>query len=810
LRNCQTDPTSKISTESVGTTCRQALVSKNDVRAFGFGDKSVTFVIKGPEFRGSCATPNSGQAHEPRSLQMSLTMECNCSTHQFPSSRRQLAAQNVTDGPYLQSVGQTSAKVVWRQTASDIGVVMIGTSSSSLKTKFVTSSTTRDPVVTLTGLKANTKYFYSIGGPSVTLMSGKSLFFSTLPTLGSSKSARFLMVGDPGSGATLQYQVLNATRKYLSSTKAANAWFLLGDNAYDDGTDSEYSKKVFQVYQDDLKSVPMYAIIGNHDKSKLSASGTESGPYFQRFITPRNGEGGGVPSGSGLYYSLDFGNIHIVCLDSYLNDDNEGSPMRAWLAQDLSALKTNVTEWLIALWHHPPYSKGGLDSDSDSRMRSFREDILPVVEAAGVDLVIGGHSHNYERSLFLNGHYGKSSSFDASRMVVPRGTGSPSDPHLKPLGIVPNQGMVSVVTGSAGKLDTSPAGLDHEANVYFPGSRKNGLILGGTFIVDVSGGELIGQFLAANGSIMDKFVIQKKATVPVLASPSPQLTATSSPSPSASESPSRTASKVPSVTPTVSLSVGLGSPSSSHTPGFGGSEADANAGSESDGHTFGTTTVEIIVIAVGGSVGLCALAVVWAGMAYRFKRRSTAHFRAQTKTGRRQSSSHASLREDQVPSSLVQPQHPRYTRLSAVGSPTRPTTPAAAMPKILTSPEPVRTPAQASHSRFNRESLSFDLRRRQRRSTSGVLRASWNKHNNFSSFSTDSEDMGIEDADSASVIPVAGTFGPGSMPGSSSSRVAQSLLSNPHSAPIILEGQRKHRSRSQSSKKKVLAQGRSL
>ena len=47
---------------------------------------------------------------------------------------------------------------------------------------------------------------------------------------------------------------------------------------------------------------------------------------------------------------------------------------------------------------------GGLDSDTATEMSSMRVNILPIVEAAGADVIVGGHSHNYERSqvwLFL-------------------------------------------------------------------------------------------------------------------------------------------------------------------------------------------------------------------------------------------------------------------------------------------------------------------------------------------------------------------------------------------------------------------------
>jgi hypothetical protein len=195
---------------------------------------------------------------------------------------------------------------------------------------------------------------------------------------------------------------------------------------------------------------------------------------------------------------------------------------------------------------------------------------------------------------------------------------------------------------------------------------------------------------------------------------------------------------------------------------------------------------------------LCALAVLWAGMAFRFKRRK------QSEAPKRRGTLQNTKSAEPFPSPFHQPQ-PRYTRLSSVGSPTRPSPPATVpVQKKLTSPEPVHTPSK-SFDRVKRESLSTDLRRRQRRSTSGVLRETGRgrplAHQSIAVFSSDSEDK--DDADAASVIPIAGVLGPGSVPSSLSSRVTRTTAASAQSAPILLEGQRKHRSHSQKSKRKV-------
>src|SRR5687767_14015961 len=111
---------------------------------------------------------------------------------------------------------------------------------------------------------------------------------------------------------------------------------------------------------------------------------------------------------------------------------------------------------MIAYWHHPPYSKGSHDSDNtnghDPELVEMREQALPILEAHGVDLVLSGHSHSYERSYFLRGHYGHSTTFDPTMKLDngdgrSDGTGTYNKTARARGG---NDGAVYVVAGSSG------------------------------------------------------------------------------------------------------------------------------------------------------------------------------------------------------------------------------------------------------------------------------------------------------------------------------------------------------------------------
>src|SRR6185295_4674728 len=125
-------------------------------------------------------------------------------------------------------------------------------------------------------------------------------------------------------------------------------------------------------------------------------------------------EAGGVSSGTEAYYSFDFSNAHFICLESYETDRSSGGAMMTWLREDLDS--TNQT-WVIAFWHHPPYSKGSHDSDDETELIQMRKNALPILEEGGVDLVLSGHSHSYERSYLIDRHYGSSSTFSDSNVV---------------------------------------------------------------------------------------------------------------------------------------------------------------------------------------------------------------------------------------------------------------------------------------------------------------------------------------------------------------------------------------------------------
>jgi 3',5'-cyclic AMP phosphodiesterase CpdA len=162
-----------------------------------------------------------------------------------------------------------------------------------------------------------------------------------------------------------------------------------------------------------------------------------------------------------------------------------------WLIQDL---KKNDRLWTLVILHHPPYTKGSHDSDdlsdSDGRMAWVRGTLVPIMELGGVDLVLSGHSHGYERSALINGHFGLSNSWIPEMLV--------SDQTQTKGPLLKNYGTVYLVAGSSSKTGPESQGYNHPAMIF---SRESL----GSLVIDVGEDRLISRFINQNGEIIDQF-----------------------------------------------------------------------------------------------------------------------------------------------------------------------------------------------------------------------------------------------------------------------------------------------------------------
>ncbi|MCX6950963.1 MAG: metallophosphoesterase family protein [Verrucomicrobia bacterium] len=442
------------------------------------------------------------------------------------------AATTIIRGPYLQSASPTSMVVRWRTDNTDVSIVRYGLSRTELTSTAKAEGISSEHIVFLSKLKPNTRYYYTFGPEPVAKATtatattkaeptkaaatatetvaedapGKTPTYSfvTPPEPGPAQPTRVWVLGDPGTKNDVQRAVRDQYLKFAGK-RSADMVLLLGDNAYPEGTDTDYQKAIFEMYPETLRTTPLWSVLGNHD-AKSSNSITQSGVYYDLFTLPTRAQSGGVASGTEAYYSFDHANIHFIALDSSDSDRAVTGAMMEWLKADLAATKR---DWIIAFFHHPPYTKGTHDSDSDKdstgRMNEMRQNFLPIMEAGGVDLVLTGHSHVYERSFLLDGHYGKSTTFDAATMIKQKGEVEADGVvvYRKPRARTPHAGDINVVTGSAGHASAKPVKLNHPAfyvSLNEPGSS----------VVDIDGLRLDLTFINDKGELRDRFSIIKE------------------------------------------------------------------------------------------------------------------------------------------------------------------------------------------------------------------------------------------------------------------------------------------------------------
>jgi hypothetical protein len=188
----------------------------------------------------------------------------------------------------------------------------------------------------------------------------------TLPL--ESNSMRFAAIGDSGTGAAAQYRVAG----WMAAARAAFPFelvLMMGDNLYGGENASAYEQKFARPYAPLLDDgVRFYASLGNHDETN------------QAFYEP-------FGMGGERYYTFKPQNdVRFFALDStYLSPEQ-----LEWLETELAR---SSSRWKIVFLHHPIYSSGGKHG-SDVTLRKVLE---PLFVAHGVDVVLQGHDHFYER-----------------------------------------------------------------------------------------------------------------------------------------------------------------------------------------------------------------------------------------------------------------------------------------------------------------------------------------------------------------------------------------------------------------------------
>ena len=433
-------------------------------------------------------------------------------------------------GPYPQMPSTSGVTIVWRTRSIMLPEVRVGTAAKKMDRVYNidriparraaadgpstegTRALAAAPAGTtqfeaaITGLLPDTKYYYGVydAGKLLTPDDG-TCTFHTLPPPGKARPCTFWVVGDSGTATESQRDVQRAFLKWREKTRTPVDFYMhVGDMAYTKGLDSEFQFAFFDIYGETMRGLPCWPAMGNHEGG-ASKGLTATGPYFDAYVCPAAGECGGLASGTEAYYSWDFGRVHFICLDSHDLPRTATGPMAEWLKADLEKAQA---DWIIAYWHHPPYTKGSHNSDTDKDLIPMRENILPIVESGGVDLVLTGHSHIYERSFLIDGAY--TTPTTAPNFVLDDKSGDPGGqgPYHKRPGTLPHEGTLQIVAGHGGQA------LARKDEPH-PLMRRS-ITEWGSVIVSVDGNKLTATMLNADGKERDRVQIVKDAKSPPL------------------------------------------------------------------------------------------------------------------------------------------------------------------------------------------------------------------------------------------------------------------------------------------------------
>ncbi len=250
--------------------------------------------------------------------------------------------------------------------------------------------------------------------------------------------------------------IVDSVLRVDSAAGVATAVFTMGDNAYSVGSTLEFKNCFTQSWGSPRIMRVIHPAVGNHEYNTPGAV-----PYYNYF-----GARAG-PAGKG-YYSFDFGDWHVVSLNSELAV-RRGSAVAAeqeeWLKADLAAHRKLCT---VAYLHRPYYSSG--EHGNTPSMRRLWE----IMYAQNVDLILAGHDHHYERFLPMTPSGVVDTVRGMESMVVGTGGGNlrgVSNPPVRNSAVT-IKGYFGVIKLNLGASEYRHAFLDASGRVWDEGGRK--------------------------------------------------------------------------------------------------------------------------------------------------------------------------------------------------------------------------------------------------------------------------------------------------------------------------------------------------
>lgn len=319
--------------------------------------------------------------------------------------------------PYLQTDSPRRMKILWAIAGPGVGQVQYREAAGTVW-KTATSNQKRFPAshtglandfiqheVILDDLLPGTRYVYNVTHNGVLMAAHIS--FETWKE-DPNEAVRFAVFGDSGT----KYSQPRSVRDAIVSRDAHGDPIYphdfvvgVGDIAYYTGSFQDFDARFFNQLSgkgdrgDGRNSIlathPFVPVLGNHEYGNNDAADPLG--FLESFSRPNSD---GIPARDvGRYYSFDAGNAHFVVLDSmkFEKEETRGAQkMLHWLEMDLAR---TVKRWRIVFFHHAVFAHGPHGTYGDiGQNRRMRQRMAPILQRHGVQLVIFGHDHLYERS----------------------------------------------------------------------------------------------------------------------------------------------------------------------------------------------------------------------------------------------------------------------------------------------------------------------------------------------------------------------------------------------------------------------------
>lgn len=298
--------------------------------------------------------------------------------------------------PYVQAVTEHEAVVMWRMAdPGAMSTLRFRVSDGPWRSADVRRGEGGDRSVRLRDLPAASAVEFTVGTGGGRSEPFGPYGFRTAPPDTAGSAVDVLAFGDSGWGSVAQME--------LAAQMEDRSWDLavhVGDIAYLDGSEEDFTQRHFRVYRSLLARVPFFPSPGNHDVRPAGGAGDA---YDRAFAWPDQGR-------AGRFYTFRWGRVQFLSLDTSTDsamtklEDREGRQYR-WLSETLASLARDTTlVWTVVFTHRPLYSQA-VGFGRNPPTEELREALEPLFLEHGVDLVLAGHDHHYQRTLPLRrGH----------------------------------------------------------------------------------------------------------------------------------------------------------------------------------------------------------------------------------------------------------------------------------------------------------------------------------------------------------------------------------------------------------------------